>query len=230
MTQAMKTIDVSAVLGVKGYCEDTPTETLLDRPFSFEADFLPQAQSAYHIHPNQDEQYEILQGTLDLFLEDRWHKLSAGQSISIPKGTLHAFQNSTDETVRVINTHDPGLRFREQLEVMERLIGEGKLTGTKGQKNAIYLSLHTVEYKDVVVPVKPPYLLIRLTARLGKLLGYSISPPHLYGGLEDSAVREDEHRLRFLGGPGVLAAVSVLAIVVTLLLLLRRRRSHLSGR
>ena len=135
MTQTMKTIDVSAVLGVRGYCEDTPTETLLDKPFSFEADFLPQSRSAYHIHPKQDESYEILQGTLDLFLEDQWHKLGAGQSVTIPKGTVHAFQNSTSETVKVINTHDPGLRFREQLEVMERLIREGKVTGMKGPKN-----------------------------------------------------------------------------------------------
>ncbi len=228
MTLAKKTIDVSSVLGVRVYCEDTPTETLLDRPFSFEADFLPQAQSGYHFHPNQDEQYEVLQGTLDLFLEDRWHKLSAGQSITIPKGTVHAFQNSTNETVRVINTHDPGLRVREYLEVVERLIGEGKLTGMKGPKNAIYLSMNVVEYKDVIVLVKPPYSLIRLTAGIGKLLGYSISPPHSYGSLEGSAVREDEHRFRFFGALGALV-VSVLTIFVTLLLLLRRR-SRSSGR
>ncbi len=230
MTQAMKTIDVSSVLGVRGYCEDTPTETLLDRPFTFEADFFPQAQSGYHIHPNQDEQYEVLQGTLDLFLDGRWHKLSAGQSITIPKGMVHAFQNSTDETVRVINTHDPGLRFREYLEELERLIREGKLTGMKGPKNAIYLSMNAVEYKDVIVPVKPPYLLIRLAARIGKLLGYSISPPHSNDGPEESAAREDERASVLFGVPAALVAVSILAIFVTLLLLLRRRRSHSSGR
>jgi hypothetical protein len=218
MTQAKKTIDVSAVLGVIGYCEDTPTETLLEKPFSFEADFLPQAQSSHHVHPNQDERYKILRGTLDLFVEDGWHKLGSGQSITIPKGTVHAFRNSTNETVRAINTHDPGLRFRESLEVMERLIQEGKVTGMNGPKNGIYLSLHTVEYEDLLVTARPHYRLVRLVARIGELLGYGIGPPSPNGGLEEPAAREDEHRLRFFGAPGDLVAVSVPAIFVTLVL------------
>ncbi len=64
--QPRKTIDVVAVFGVKGYCENIPVATLADLPFTWECDFVPNAQSALHIHPNQDEKYQILSGTLDL--------------------------------------------------------------------------------------------------------------------------------------------------------------------
>jgi len=57
---------------------------------------------------------------------------------------------------------------------MERLIKQGKITGMSGFKNTLYLSLHTVEYQDVLILVKPPDLLVKLAAGFARLLGYSI--------------------------------------------------------
>jgi quercetin dioxygenase-like cupin family protein len=174
MSESTKVIDVSAVLGVKVICNNAPAEKLLDRPISVEAHFGPGASSSHHIHPMQDESYQVRSGTLDLFLDKEWHKVEPGESISIPKGKVHAFRNSTNEITKTINTHDPGLRFQEYLEVMQKLIQEGKVTNMTGLRSGIYLSLHSLEFSNEFVPVQPPYWLIKLLAEIGRLLGYKL--------------------------------------------------------
>jgi mannose-6-phosphate isomerase-like protein (cupin superfamily) len=167
-------IDVSSVLGARVWVEDVATETLNDVPITTESEFLPGADSGFHMHPRQDETYQIISGTLDLWLDGEWHRLSDGQSLSIPRGSRHAFRNSSGKPVRVINTHAPGLRFIEYLEGMERLIHEGKLTGLSGFKNTLYVSLYVTRYSDLVIILTPPYAVIQWTARLARLLGYSV--------------------------------------------------------
>jgi uncharacterized cupin superfamily protein len=34
----------------------------------------PGAESILHIHPHQEERYEVLAGTVDLFLDGKWHQ------------------------------------------------------------------------------------------------------------------------------------------------------------
>lgn len=174
MSELAKVIDVSAILGVKIFCNNTPAEELLDKPISVEAHFSPGARSSHHIHPRQDESYQVLSGTLDLFLDNEWHKVESGQSISIPKGKVHAFRNSTNEIAKTINIHSPGLRFQEYLEVMEKLSQEGKVTDMTGFRSGVYLSLHSLKFSNEFVPVQPPYWLIKLMARIGTLLGYKL--------------------------------------------------------
>ena len=175
MSEPRKVVDVSAVLGVKVIFNDVPAQTLLDRPITVEAHFGPGAYSGRHIHPMQDERYQVLSGTLDLFLDNEWHKLGPRQSISIPKGKVHAFRNSTNQIATAINTHDPGLRFQENLEGMQKLIQQGKVTNGTGLKSGIYLSLHALQFPNDVVIVEPPYWVIKLMAGIGRLLGYKLS-------------------------------------------------------
>ena len=174
MAESTKVIDVSAVLGVTILCPNAPAVNLLDRPISVEAHFRPGARSAHHIHPLQDEQYHVLSGSLDLFFDKEWHTVALGQSICIPNGKVHAFRNTTNEITKTINTHDPGLRFQEYLEVMQRLIQEGKITNLTGLGSGIYLSLHSLAFSNEFVPVQPPYWLIKLMAGIGRLLGYKL--------------------------------------------------------
>ena len=174
MSELTKAIDVSALLGVKVFCNNVAAEEHLDKPFTVEAHFSPGASGPHHIHPMQDESYQVLSGTLDLFLDNQWHKVESGQSISIPKGKVHAFRNSTNEITKTMNTHNPGLRFQEYLEVMQKLIQEGKITNMTGFQSGIYLSLHTLEFSNEAIPVQPPYWFIKLMASIGKLLGYKI--------------------------------------------------------
>jgi quercetin dioxygenase-like cupin family protein len=169
-----KVIDPSAVLGVKVFYEDPAASDMQVEPISVVLEFNPGAYSGLHIHPEQDETFHVRSGTLDLFLNDRWQSLQSGESMVIPKGTIHGWRNSTAEVVRVLNTHDPGLRFLDYLEQMERLIRADKLTGMNGLRNGIYLSMLAAEYRREIILVRPPDWFIRLMARVGRILGYEL--------------------------------------------------------
>jgi quercetin dioxygenase-like cupin family protein len=175
MARSQKIIDTSAVLGVKAFCQDVQPADLMDRPMTMEAEFAPRAVSTKHVHPQQEESFEVLSGTLDLFVDDRWKSLRPGESVRIPKGVVHAFRNSTETPARAVNTHAPGLRFQQYLERLERLIQQRKVTGMSGLRNGIYLSLLSMEYRREFVAVSPPDWMVRALAKVGRALGFKLT-------------------------------------------------------
>ena len=44
-----------------------------------------------HYHPEQEETYRVLEGTLEVFCDDRWCMVSAGESPTVPRGAVHGF-------------------------------------------------------------------------------------------------------------------------------------------
>jgi len=170
-----KIIDMSSVLRAKIFYEDVPSADLLDRPLTVEAAFAPGAWSGYHVHPHQDESFELLSGTLEVFAEGRWKRLQQGESVRIAKATVHGFRNSTDTVARAINTHDPGLRILEYWKEIERLVRQGKVTGMSGLRNGIYLSLLVMEFRREIVVVRPPDWFLRILAKLGRAFGFKLT-------------------------------------------------------
>jgi quercetin dioxygenase-like cupin family protein len=79
-----------------------------------------------HYHPAQEETYQVLEGTLEVFWDGDWHKVPAGESLTVPRGTTHAFRNASESPARFLNVHRPALAFQEYLETVDRLIRAGK--------------------------------------------------------------------------------------------------------
>lgn len=71
-----------------------------------------------HIHPQQVEGYEVLEGNFDVMVDGQRRTLGPGESASVPRGTLHTFRNRSDSRVRVRNWHRPALRFEDFGAVM----------------------------------------------------------------------------------------------------------------
>jgi mannose-6-phosphate isomerase-like protein (cupin superfamily) len=61
-----------------------------------------------HIHPRQDEHFEVLAGCASFAVEGVEHVLSAGERIDVPAGTRHTFGNAGEEEMRVIFEFRPG--------------------------------------------------------------------------------------------------------------------------
>ena len=61
-----------------------------------------------HVHPKQREDYEVMEGGLEVFVGNRWQSLRAGETASAPAGTVHTFR-AGDQHVRVRNVHAPAL-------------------------------------------------------------------------------------------------------------------------
>lgn len=167
-----RTLDLRKVFGMivtydEGLSLISPT-----RPFDVVTELYPGGESAIHIHPNQDELYEVQEGEIQLYLNGSWKTLQSGEQIIIPKGTVHGFRNIGKQKVIAFNRHNPGLRFGEMLETIQTYIGEGKITSTKGFKNLTYMASIMVEYQDVIITTKPPHKLVKLIARVGKAFGF----------------------------------------------------------
>ena len=68
----------------------------------------PPYRTPAHVHPEMDESFYVLEGTLALEIEGRTHRLPAGSFVHIPRGTVHAQGSADDRPVRLLTTLSPG--------------------------------------------------------------------------------------------------------------------------
>ncbi len=129
---------------------------------------------AVHKHPVQDEYFKIIEGQLEVFKQDKWITLLAGQEIFIPKGTPHTYRSRHKEDCIFEYQLTPKRNFSAMMKTFERLMDENKLKGTSDLKSIIYLSLTFKKYESEVVSVSPPPFVINAMAGIGQLLGYKV--------------------------------------------------------
>jgi quercetin dioxygenase-like cupin family protein len=132
--------------------------------------------AAAHIHPKQEERFEVVSGTLGLKVDGEEIVAGPGETLTIPAGTPHRFWNAGDEEVRFRCEVRPALQFEQLLETMFALAADGK-TNRKGMPNLLRLAVIARAHFDVVRLPFPPAFVQRsglaLGAPLGRLLGYS---------------------------------------------------------
>jgi quercetin dioxygenase-like cupin family protein len=127
-----------------------------------------------HTHPGLVEEYEVIEGELDVMVDGSWRTLSAGESASVPPDTSHTFKNRSGALVRARNVHRPPARFEDYIEHNNRLLAARGVTSAKSPRLPIYLSMVMLEYPDTLVPSRARERIgMRALARLGRLLGMS---------------------------------------------------------
>jgi mannose-6-phosphate isomerase-like protein (cupin superfamily) len=133
----------------------------------------PGSGTDLHIHPEQEERYEVLEGALEVFLDGRWHPVPSGESFSVPTGAVHAFRNRGETRARFLNRHAPAYGFQAHLETLDRLVRAGKIRGWKDPRSLMYMSMSVLEHRPSV-SVKPPQWIVNLLGRAGRRLGYKL--------------------------------------------------------
>ncbi len=90
-----------------------------------EASYGPQAAlPPEHLHPRQDERFEVLEGTLRAVVDGVERRYAAGDAFEVPAGTPHTMTG--EGPVRMRWQVRPA---RRTAEFFERLYGGGDLTG-----------------------------------------------------------------------------------------------------
>ena len=80
-----------------------------------------------HIHPKQEEAFEVLEGEMT-FTVGRGKKVArAGESVVVPPGTRHAFHSTGDVTAHIRVQAKPAYDLEEFLTETARLGREGHL-------------------------------------------------------------------------------------------------------
>ena len=68
----------------------------------------PGAGPPPHVHHNEDETFYILEGELDIQVNDNKFTAPVGTTVFLPKGIPHTFHNSGSQTVRALVVLSPG--------------------------------------------------------------------------------------------------------------------------
>lgn len=173
-----KVLDLRSVFGLKATV--TTPSTVIDSAYvEMDVTAEPGCKTLIHYHPEQEESYRVLAGTLEVFRDGKWGAVTAGDSLTIPQGAVHGFRNTGDGPVRFINVHRPALGFQAHLETLDGLVRAGKIRGTKDPRSLIYMSMSGIEHRPDV-PVKPPQWVLRGLAFIGRRLGFRLddgTPP-----------------------------------------------------
>ena len=131
--------------------------------------------AAAHVHPNQTERFEVLEGQLGLRIGEQELLANRGDVALVPRGTPHRFWNAGEGEARFLCEVRPALQFESLIETMFTLAAEGK-TNRKGMPNPLRLAVIANAHFDTVRLPFPPAAVQRaglaLGAPLGKLLGY----------------------------------------------------------
>jgi quercetin dioxygenase-like cupin family protein len=131
--------------------------------------------AAAHVHPSQEERFEVLKGEVGFKLDGEEIVARAGDRINVPAGTRHRFWNASEEEAHFVCEVRPALQFEQLIETMYALAADGK-TNRKGMPNPLRLAvIARHHFQDVRLPFPPAWMQrlgLALGAPLGRLVGY----------------------------------------------------------
>ena len=110
---------------------------------------------AKHIHPKQEERFEVMDGTMKFKLGRRTIVAGPGEVVTVPAGARHKFQNAGDTVAHVRVTVTPALRMEQMFEAIAALAAEGRMLAN-GLPKPLELSLFVSEYRNEVTAAFPP--------------------------------------------------------------------------
>jgi quercetin dioxygenase-like cupin family protein len=131
--------------------EDTGGELL-----AFELEVPPGGRvPGGHVHPAQEERFEVTSGTMRFKKGLRWVTAESGDEVVVPAGTSHRFANAGERPAKVLVQVRPALRMEELFEAVAALAGEGR-TFQSGMPKPLDLALFMREFEtEVQAPVAP---------------------------------------------------------------------------
>ena len=140
--------------------------------------------AAEHIHPHQEERFEVIAGTLCGRVAGRELAGTPGETVVVPPGVPHLWWNSGNEELHVRVKVRPALTLENWFETYFGLAQDGKVSAKTGLPNILQLAVMMRAYQDVLILAKPPRpvqtVLFGSLAAAGRLLGYKADYPYPY--------------------------------------------------
>ena len=137
-----------------------------------------------HVHPTQEESFEVVSGTLGIRVGGRESMLGPGQSAVGPPNLPHAWWNPSDEDeVRFVAGIRPGLDVEILFETILGLMRDGKTIGSI-PRNPLQLAILACQIGNWAYPTGPSVPVWRMSfapvaalAFVGRTLGYRTQYP-----------------------------------------------------
>jgi len=127
-----------------------------------------------HLHPDQAEHFEVLEGSIVTRVNNAERRLEAGDTLDIPAGVEHQMWNPADARARVRWRTAPAGRTLEWFRALDKLQREGRVRAN-GIPGPLAMSVLLTEYRDVFRLGGPDPVLraaFAAMAPVGRLRGY----------------------------------------------------------
>jgi mannose-6-phosphate isomerase-like protein (cupin superfamily) len=146
--------------------------------FRFREVALPGSYApALHVHPVQEERFEVIRGSIEIVVGSRKTVCNAGESVVVPPGIAHTFHNAGDGEAEMFGEYRPGLpeHSRRFFEVYFALARAG-LTDAKGLPSIWQIAVEMPMMSDHVRLASPPWavqrVILALLRPIARLIGY----------------------------------------------------------
>jgi quercetin dioxygenase-like cupin family protein len=136
----------------------------------FELELAPDGRvPGAHVHPEQEERFHVLEGTMKFRLGMRTIVAEAGDSVVVPAGKMHKFTNGGDGRARARVEVEPALDMEELLCTTAELAHEGNVLAS-GMPKPLHLALFVQRFRrEVRAPFPPAWMVRTLLAPLAAL-------------------------------------------------------------
>lgn len=122
-----------------------------------------------HVHPHLTEEYEVIEGSIEILIGREWRRLEPGDSESVPPGTVHTFRVGP-APARVRNVHRPALDFEPYIKKLCATANERNLGDLSGFRALVYIAMLVDEYpRHSRAPGRMLNATVPLVAALGRL-------------------------------------------------------------
>lgn len=129
-----------------------------------------------HFHPEQDEHFEVLQGTVHFRLGKVEQTLQTGAEIEIPRGIPNQVWNLGPDPARVAWRTSPAGRTERWFRTLDALQRQGRVD-SKGMPGPLAFGVYLSEYRDTFRLAGPDWLLrpaLALLGEIGRRRGYRV--------------------------------------------------------
>jgi quercetin dioxygenase-like cupin family protein len=123
-----------------------------------------------HVHPRQQERFEVLEGRMTFKLGRRTIVAEPGEVVVVPAGARHKFANAGDGPARARVQVTPALKMEQLFETACALAEEGKTLRT-GMPRPMHLALFVHQFRDEVHAPFPPAWMQRASLKPLALIG-----------------------------------------------------------
>ena len=113
-----------------------------------------------HVHPEQEERFEVVRGTMAFRLGLKRVVAGPGETVGIPAGRVHRFENAGEEPAHVLVEVRPALEMERLFETVVSLAKEGRCLRS-GMPKPLDLALFVREFRREVRAPFPPPLAVR---------------------------------------------------------------------
>jgi quercetin dioxygenase-like cupin family protein len=122
-----------------------------------------------HVHPEQEERFTVVDGTMRFRLGWRRVTATAGETVVVPAGRVHRFANAGDGPARVRVQVTPALDMEDLLCTTAELAHEGHVLRS-GMPKPLHLALFVRRFRrEVRAPFPPAWMVRVLMAPLAAL-------------------------------------------------------------